>query len=157
MSKTIKDFFIMASGEILSEWLPEDWPVWKDEELNKWLEQHACEPYEGWSGEELWEQIDSVAHSLMGIHNDATGNERLLLLTQWRTLRYHKQRWEKAEAENERLREDCKFLLSFAPEEVPPKLFPMSYHTLTYKGDLKLQERIDGIKEALEVNNDEEK
>ena len=75
-------------------------------------------------------QIDSVAHSLMGIHNDAT-------------------------AENERLREDCKFLLSFAPEEVPPKLFPMSYHTLTYKGDLKLQERIDGIKEALKENNDE--
>ena len=78
MSKTIKDFFIMASGEILSEWLPEDWSVWKDEELNKWLEQHACEPYEGWSGEELWEQIDSVAHLLMGIYNDATAkNERL--------------------------------------------------------------------------------
>ena len=59
------------------------------------------------------------------------------------------------EAENELLREDCKFLLSFAPKDVVPELDPTFYSTLSYGGDLQLQQRIDGIKAALEENNDE--
>ncbi len=60
-------------------------------------------------------------------------------------------------AENKRLREDCKFLLSFAPKDAVPELGHdhTFYYTGTYGGDLKLQERIDGIKAALEENNDE--
>tara|TARA_R110001606_G_scaffold105459_1_gene229522 strand:+ start:19 stop:297 length:279 start_codon:yes stop_codon:yes gene_type:complete len=61
------------------------------------------------------------------------------------------------EAENERLREDCKFLLSFAPEDAVPELGhdPTFYYTGTYGGDLKLQERIDGIKAKLEEHSDD--
>ncbi len=63
----------------------------------------------------------------------------------------------KREAENKRLREDCKFLLSFAPKDAVPEVGHdhTFYYTGTYGGDLKLQERIDGIKAALEENNDE--
>ena len=63
-------------------------------------------------------------------------------------------KWQFAE-ENERLREDCKFLLSFAPKDAVPELDPTFYRTGTYGGDLQLQQRIDGIKAALEENNDE--
>ena len=63
-------------------------------------------------------------------------------------------KWQFAE-ENERLREDCKFLLSFAPKDAVPELDPTFYRTGTYGGDLQLQQRIDGIKAALEENNDD--
>jgi len=47
----------------------------------------------------------------------------------------------------EKLENDIKFLLSFAPKNKPPEgLDPTFYHTLTYKGDLKLWERIERIK-----------
>jgi len=44
---------------------------------------------------------------------------------------------------------DIKFLLSFAPNGSTPKgLDPTFYHTLTYEGDVKLQERINAIDAA---------
>ena len=49
-----------------------------------------------------------------------------------------------------KLKQDIKFLLSFAPVDEPPKgLDPTFYHTLSYKGDLALWERIEGIKESI--------
>ena len=76
MSKTIKDFFAVASGEFLSDSLPEGWEVWEDDDLNAWLEQNAWESYESWSGAELEEQIASVAHLLMRVHNAANGEQQ---------------------------------------------------------------------------------
>lgn len=50
----------------------------------------------------------------------------------------------------EKLKGDIKFLLSFAPNDKPPEgLDPTFYHTLTHKGDLKLWERIESIKESI--------
>ncbi|MGD9157241.1 MAG: hypothetical protein PVG39_02430 [Desulfobacteraceae bacterium] len=51
------------------------------------------------------------------------------------------------------LLEACKFLMSFVPDwakEVPPGLFPMSYGTLTYDGDLKVKQEVDKIKALIE-------
>jgi hypothetical protein len=56
-------------------------------------------------------------------------------------------------AEVERLRKNCKFLLSFIPPwaiDVPPNLGSLFYGTGTYEGDLEVKERVDEIKAALE-------
>ena len=71
MSKKIEDFYIKASGEVLTDYLPEDWQGWEDEDLNEWVEKHAWEPYEWWSAKQLWKQIASVAHTLMNVYNSA--------------------------------------------------------------------------------------
>ena len=42
-------------------------------------------------------------------------------------------------------REDLRLLLSFAPKGCPEGLDPTFYHTLTYKGDKKIQDRIDAL------------
>ena len=49
----------------------------------------------------------------------------------------------------EALRDDCKFLLSWAPKDCPKSLDPTFYFTLSYEGDLGLQERVDKIRAAL--------
>lgn len=54
-------------------------------------------------------------------------------------------------AEIDRMRDIAKLGLSFAPRgSVEPGLAPMFYHTLTFEGDAKLQERIDEARKALE-------
>ena len=68
MSKTKEDFYIKASGEVLTEYLPEDWQDWEDEKLNEWVEKHAWEPYEWWTAEQLWDQIVSVSYIMLEIH-----------------------------------------------------------------------------------------
>ena len=51
---------------------------------------------------------------------------------------------------------DIKLLLSFAPSgEVPKGLDPTFYHTLTYDGDHKLQQRIDEIKAMITAQGEE--
>ena len=54
------------------------------------------------------------------------------------------------EAENKALRRDCKFLLSWAPDDCRKHVDPTSYFTLSYEGDLKLQTRVDRIRAALD-------
>ncbi len=57
------------------------------------------------------------------------------------------------------LRDELKFLLSFAPaqspEHVVPGLAPMFYVTLTYEGDLALATRIAEIRERHGIDEDE--
>jgi len=49
--------------------------------------------------------------------------------------------------------EEVRFILSFAPkespEELPKNLDPTFYHTLRYKGDLKIAERLQKIRNLL--------
>lgn len=58
-----------------------------------------------------------------------------------------------------RLRDDLKFLLSFAPAQSPEHvvdgLAPMFYVTLTYKGDLELAERVADIRRRYGIDLDE--
>ncbi len=56
----------------------------------------------------------------------------------------------------EALKADCRFLLGFAPKDVPTKLDPTFYHTLTYEGDVQLQERVDRIRQATAQQGGEE-
>jgi len=49
-----------------------------------------------------------------------------------------------------KLKEDCRFLLSFAPKGNTPKgLCPTFYHTGMYEGDCELQTRCDAIRSGL--------
>jgi hypothetical protein len=48
------------------------------------------------------------------------------------------------------LSKGIKFLYAFAPGKPDAELDPTCYHTLSYLGDLKLWERIEGIKALAE-------
>lgn len=50
--------------------------------------------------------------------------------------------------------EDARFLLSFAPKDCPEGLDPTLYHTLTYEGDKKLQDRIDSLRAMLSAQGE---
>jgi len=58
--------------------------------------------------------------------------------------------WHDIIDEIEVLEEDVKFLLSFAPDKPPEGLDPTFYHTLTYKGDLELWDRIKKMRTSHE-------
>lgn len=60
--------------------------------------------------------------------------------------------------ETEALREALKLALSFAPKgPVPEGLAPMFYHTLEYKTEVELQERIDKARELIAPYSGQEK
>lgn len=68
-----KRAFIAASGQVLTDHLPEDYddPDWEDDDgegIDTWVVAHAREPYEYWNAEQIWKQIDSVASSLKSFH-----------------------------------------------------------------------------------------
>jgi hypothetical protein len=63
IDKDMKEHLIWASGHCLTTYLPEDFDTWTDRKLNNFLEKHACEPFEYWPAENIWEQIDSLAYS----------------------------------------------------------------------------------------------
>lgn len=74
MKKTIEDFYLAASGQVLTRYLPNHWEALTDERMDYWLESHAWEPFQYWPAKQLWEQITSVAHALFeaykeGIHD----------------------------------------------------------------------------------------
>ena len=65
--------FIAASGQVLTDHLPDDFDSeeWSHENhahIDDWLVAHAWEPYEYWSANQLWDQIDSVANSLKSFY-----------------------------------------------------------------------------------------
>ena len=69
-----KRAFILASGQVLTEHLPEnyediDWSNEDYEDIDEWVVKHAWEPYQYWDAKQLWEQIDSVAYTLKAFHN----------------------------------------------------------------------------------------
>lgn len=64
-----KRAFIAASGQVLTEHLPEnfddeDWSNDEFDSIDEWIIRHAWEPFENYSANQLWEQIDSVANTL---------------------------------------------------------------------------------------------
>ena len=60
MSKEDKKIINM-SAQFLTEHLPDNFQDWEDEELYEWVEQHAWQPFENWSGKDLLEQIINCA------------------------------------------------------------------------------------------------
>tara|TARA_Y100000356_G_C11135296_1_gene222290 strand:- start:355 stop:573 length:219 start_codon:yes stop_codon:yes gene_type:complete len=58
------NYIIYASGTFLTEHLPEQSVNWEDEKLNKFLKDHAWEPFEYYDADQIWEQITILAHNL---------------------------------------------------------------------------------------------
>ena len=58
------DFIIYASATFLTEHLPVEAEEWNEDKLYKFLTDHAYEPFEFYSGEEIWKQITTLAKNL---------------------------------------------------------------------------------------------
>jgi hypothetical protein len=58
------DFIIWASAFYLTEHLPEDSLTWEEKKLDKFLEDHAWEPFEYYSANQIWENIESLADAI---------------------------------------------------------------------------------------------
>ena len=77
-----KRAFIAASGQVLTDYLPEnydddDWvsECGEYEDIDDWVVNHAWEPYEYWEAKQLWEQINSVAYALKDFHKSESERE----------------------------------------------------------------------------------
>jgi hypothetical protein len=51
----------MASGNYLTEYLPEDWHTWSSKKADTFVKENAWEPLEYWDAEEIWQQISQMA------------------------------------------------------------------------------------------------
>jgi len=51
----------MASGNYLTEYLPEDWHTWNSKKANTFVTENAWEPLEYWDAEDIWQQISQMA------------------------------------------------------------------------------------------------
>jgi len=65
-----REAFIAASGQILCEYLPDNYDADDFEsdagEIDDWVEQHAWEPFVGMTAKQLWKEIDCLAGTLLG-------------------------------------------------------------------------------------------
>ena len=66
--KTLEDFYVKASGQVLSERLPDNWRDLEDTTLDEFVVAKAWLPYESWSATELWSQINSVAYDFHSVY-----------------------------------------------------------------------------------------
>ena len=51
----------MASGNYLTEYLPNDWHKWSGKKADKFVKEHAWEPFEYYDADEIWVQISQMA------------------------------------------------------------------------------------------------
>ena len=63
MTQYEKDIF-WASSQFLYDDLPNNWKDWSQKELYSFVEQHAWEPFQYWSGSKLWTHIIDLAESM---------------------------------------------------------------------------------------------
>ena len=61
MKKPTKESIINASSDYLTDYLPDNYDTWTKEKLYKYLENNSWEPFENYSGEEIWEWIEDKA------------------------------------------------------------------------------------------------
>ena len=59
-----KSDIIWASGQFLTESLPDDYDHWRDEELDDVIDNHICEPFENLDPSFIWDQILNLAKSM---------------------------------------------------------------------------------------------
>ena len=52
---------IWASGFYLTEDLPKNFGKWSEKKLNKFLVDHAWQPFEYYEGDQIWEHIERLA------------------------------------------------------------------------------------------------
>jgi|TARA_R110002072_G_scaffold177966_4_gene333988 hypothetical protein len=61
MKKGTKESIVDASSDYLTDYLPDNYDTWTKEKLYKYLENNSWEPFENYSGEEIWEWIEDKA------------------------------------------------------------------------------------------------
>tara|TARA_R100001594_G_scaffold140936_1_gene186423 strand:+ start:346 stop:591 length:246 start_codon:yes stop_codon:yes gene_type:complete len=64
MSKLIteNEALIWASGHFLCEHFPEDFINWEEEQVDRFILDNVWQPFEGYSAEDVWENIDNLAY-----------------------------------------------------------------------------------------------
>jgi len=74
MSKVIteKESIIWASGHYLTEHLPDEYDEWEEKDLDNYLLNNIWEPFEYYSADQVWENIENLA-----IDFKTTINEKL--------------------------------------------------------------------------------
>ena len=72
MSKLIteNEALIWASGHFLCEHFPEDFINWEEEQVDKFILDNVWQPFKGYSAEDVWEIIDSLASDFKQSVND---------------------------------------------------------------------------------------
>jgi hypothetical protein len=63
MDQKEKDI-LWAASQFLYDDLPEGYQDWSDDQLFKFLENNAWEPFEDWDGAKLWAHIQDLAVSM---------------------------------------------------------------------------------------------
>ena len=63
MSKLIteNEALIWASGHFLTNHFPEDFKDWEEEQVYEFILDNVWQPFEGYSAEDVWENIDNLA------------------------------------------------------------------------------------------------
>ena len=61
MKKGTKESIVDASSDYLTDYLPDNYDTWTKEKLYKYLENNSWQPFENYSGEEIWEWIEDKA------------------------------------------------------------------------------------------------
>jgi len=59
---TKNEALIWASGHFLCEHFPEDFINWEEEQVDKFILDNVWQPFEGYSAEDVWENIDNLAY-----------------------------------------------------------------------------------------------
>ena len=79
--KPTKESIINASSDYLTDYLPDNYDTWTKEKLYKYLENNSWEPFENYSGEEIWEWIEDKA-----VWIDTNNKPTNLFFQTWRRL-----------------------------------------------------------------------
>lgn len=61
---------VVASGHLLIDYLPTFYTTMSDEELHAWLEENAWQPFENKTGGYIWQEIESLADTLIQFHEE---------------------------------------------------------------------------------------
>jgi len=72
MTEELKLFMINASGNYLTELLPEDFNMWSEERLHKFIQENLWQPLEGYYDfpEQVYTFIENSAYSTMKFVNE---------------------------------------------------------------------------------------
>ena len=62
---------IWASGQFLTEPLPNDYDQWSNEKLDDFMDDHKWEPFENYDLSFIWEQIECLELSVRNYMEDS--------------------------------------------------------------------------------------
>jgi len=70
MTKDYEKLFSAISGHFLTQELPDSWPDFDDEHLEKWFTEHAIDTYEYWDWTAVFDQVKEITETVMETNND---------------------------------------------------------------------------------------